>query len=144
MNLKDAEQCIKDVFGKDTKIFAREDFISQSKKVLRPMEPGETAKEFNGRFLIGENLVVLGQGKTWEEALRGPVSEEMQKRREAARLRAEHANHEGEMFSLFLREKYDAEFQAWRASSELAKQHQAEFEKRMAGADQSVQGAPSA
>jgi hypothetical protein len=147
MNLKDAEQCIRDVWGKDTKVFAREDFISGNKKVLRPLEPGEDPKllGLTGRVLRGENLLILGQGKTWEEALRGPISEVMNARREAARLRAEHANHEGEMFSLFLRERFDAEFTEWRNNSELGKAHQAAFEKRMKEAQSGeVPGAPSA
>lgn len=132
MNLKDAERCIKDVFGNETKVFAREDFISGQKRILRPLLEGEDPSEHNGRFLAGEQLVILGSGKNWEDALRGPISEELSRRRYAAQVRALHAEHEGEMFALFLREKHDAEFVAWRKSSPLALQTEADFEKRKA------------
>lgn len=127
MNLKEAEQCVRDVFGKDTKVFPREDFISGLKKVLRPLEPNEDPKDFNGRLLSGEQLVILGSGKTWEEALRGPVSQEMGRRRAAAAKRAAVANHEGEMFAVFLREKFGLEFETWRLESDLAKGMDADF-----------------
>lgn len=132
MNIKEAEQCIKEVFGSETRVFAREDFISGQKRVLRPLEEGEDAVAHDGRYLVGEKLVILGTGKTWEEALRGPVSTEMGRRRANAAKRAAIANHEGEMFALFLRELYNSKFEEWRLGSFAKKQDalfQAELEK---------------
>lgn len=142
MNLKEAEQCIRDVWGKETKIFAREDFISGSKKVLRPLEPEEKPEDFTGRLLRGENLIVLGQGRSWEDALRGPISEEMNRRREVQRIHALNAEYAGERFAVFLREKFDKEYQEWVATSPLAAQMQKDFEKRVAGLP--AQDVPSA
>jgi|CXWL01.1.fsa_nt_gi hypothetical protein len=147
MNIKDAEQCIKEVFGPETKVFPREDFISGQKRVLRPLEEGEDAVEHDGRYLVGEKLVILGTGKTWEDALRGPVSTEMGRRRALAAKRAAIANHEGEMFALFLRELYHSRFEEWRLSSPLAKEQDAAFEKELEKAEEAQKtpaGAPRA
>lgn len=129
MTLKEVETLIKDVWGKDTQVFAREDFISGNKKVLRPINEGADVPA--GRRLEAEKLEILGQGKTWEDACRMAVAPEMLRRQTAARLRAAYAEHEGEMFSLFLRARLDAEFQAWRTTDPLALQHQAAFEARI-------------
>ena len=135
MNIKDAEQCIKEVFGSDTKVFAREDFISGQKRVLRPLNEGENPDDHDGRYLIGEKLVILGTGKTWEDALRGPVSQEMGRRRANAAKRAAIANHEGEMFAVFLRELYASKFEEWRLQSPLAKEQDAAFQRELEKAE---------
>lgn len=135
MNIKDAEQCIKEVFGAETKVFAREDFISGQKRVLRPLNEGEQPDAHDGRFLVGEKLVILGTGKTWEDALRGPVSQEMGRRRANAAKRAAITNHEGEMFAVFLRELYRAKFEEWRLGSALAKSMDAAFKAELEKAE---------
>jgi hypothetical protein len=145
MNLKEAEQCIKDVFGEETKLFAREDFIVNRKRVLRPATDEEMAEsKTNLRLLPGERLVILGEGKTWEDALRGPVSTEMQRRREVQRIHAENAAYAGERFAVFLREKFDKEYTEWITTSPLAAQMQRDFDKRMGVLTSETQQPPEA
>lgn len=132
MILADAQKCITDVFGADTKVFARADPISGNLKILRPVEEGEDTSELKGRYLISEKLVVLGQGRTWEDALREAIAPFLAQKRLEQHVRAMNAEFAGERFAVFLREKYDAEYQEWVKTSPVAEQMQKDFEKRVA------------
>lgn len=142
MNFKEAEQMVKEVFGADTKAFCREDPIAGSKKVLRPLRDDEDADALKGRVLTGEGLLILGQGKTWEDACRMALAPELMRRQEAARLRAAYANHEGELFSVFLRELYSEQFETWKKESPLAQGMQKEFDDMIAEAQKAGNAGP--
>lgn len=131
MILSDAQKCIQDVFGADTKVFARADPISGNLKVLRPLEEGEDTSQLKGRYLLAEKLVVLGQGRTWEDALREAIAPFLAQKRLEQRIRTMNAEYAGERFAVFLREKFDAEYQEWCKTSSVAEQMQKDFERRV-------------
>lgn len=131
MILSDAQKCIQDVFGADTKVFARADPISGNLKILRPMEEGEGTSQLKGRYLIAEKLVVLGQGRTWEDALREAIAPFLAQKRLEQRIRVLNAEYAGERFAVYLRERFSSDYEEWCKTSPVAEQMQKDFEKRV-------------